>query len=545
MLISEHVNQIKEMIDFFLQIPGEHAMRMMQFVIPLIKAQSQIRDYFIDVLRRAMYHSNKSTRQMGVYGFCLVLKVLRNQGMMRGIASRMGPTQISISGFSVMSQQAHSSGNTASPFDIQALEIIGILRKCFSQQYEIKEILYDGLSNAIQHNHRLIPHVLQFLDWHFRSYFNEHGDNLEINFEKSVCECENDTRTVQVNDHIGKLLHFMAFCVVLLESHGLDYDLADLKEFLDRLVEKIDTVTLEQIGLTGPVLTPMLCQIGNQLLNCIEGLMYYILRTQDLNENTVASMQRLFAHHQKCVEQLNEAALVTKRSMRKRGDKSDDNDSSSQLKLQNVTFKAENIWELPMLHCFLKTMCSTSPAANKLRITPNLSIYILNVARDKVQAMSSAPDYKQIKYSKSSFKFLSEVTALVLKCFVLDLPEVMGEADIGISVAATECFYECIKSATVLYQRKLDPEFLKYLQTPLDDPKLNNIHINLMCVIHKLLDSIVELSENNEIEDDHRLIMLKLFQCLELLYDNIDLSHNIEHGNEVRRKRISDCTVSV
>lgn len=521
------------MIDFFLQIPGDHAMRMMQFVIPLIKAHSQIRDYFIDVLRRAMYHSNKSTRQMGVYGFCLVLKVLRNQGMMRGIASRMGGTQISISGFSVMSQQALGSGNTASPFDTQALEIIGILRKCFSQQYEIKEILYDGLSNAIQHNHRLIPHVLQFLDWHFRSYFNEVGEDLEINFDKSVCECDNDMKTVQVNDHIGKLLHFMVSCMVLLECHGLDYDSVDLKEFFERLIEKIEFVSLEQIGMTGPVLTPMLCQIGNQFLNCIEGLMYYVLRMQDLDENTVKIIQRLFTHHQKCLAEMNEAALVTKRSLRKRGDKTDDHDSSSQLKLQNIRFKAENVWELPSIHCFLEAICRRTTGANQLRTTPNFCIYTLNVARDVVQTMCSAPDYKQIKYSKSNFKYLAEVAAFVLKYFVQDLPEAMGEAEIDVSVAATECFYECIKSATMLYQRKFDKEFLKYLQTPLDDPKLNGIHINLISVIHKLLDSIVELSENNVFEDEHLVIMVKLFQCLELLYDNIDFTQNAEHGNEV------------
>lgn len=226
-------------------------MRMMQFVIPLIKAHNLIRDYFIDVLRRAMYHSNKSTRQMGIYGFCLVLKVLRNQGMMRGKASRFGgATQVSISGFSVMSQQMMGSGsNAGSAFDMHVLEIIGILRKCFSQKYDIKEVLYDGLFNAIQHNSRLIPHVLQFLDWHFRSYFDEAGDGLEINFDKCVSECGGDLKYAQVNDHIGKLLQFMAFTLVLLDAHGLEYDSEDLKEFFGRLVQKIDSITMEHIGL--------------------------------------------------------------------------------------------------------------------------------------------------------------------------------------------------------------------------------------------------------------------------------------------------------
>lgn len=78
--------------------------------------------------------------------------------------------------------------------------------------------------------------------------------------------------------------------------------------------------------------------------------------------------------------------------------------------------------------------------------------------------MCSAPEYKQIKYSKSNFKFLAEITVFVLKYFVQDLPEAMGAEEIATSAAATECFYVCLKTATTLYQRKFEKEFLKYLR---------------------------------------------------------------------------------
>lgn len=225
-------------------------MRMMQFIALLVKNNSQIREHFIDVLRRAMYQSNISTRQMGVYGFCLVLKSLRNNTSWRG-TSRLGATQFSISGFSVMSQQTIGSGNNSNTaFDMSVLEIIGILRKCFGQKYEIKEILYDGLFNSIQQNSKLIPHVLQFLDWHFRNYFNELGDFLEIDFEKCVSEvATGELKSIQVNDHIGKLLYFITHCIILLDQHNLEFDATDLKEFFDKLIQKIHTISMEQIGL--------------------------------------------------------------------------------------------------------------------------------------------------------------------------------------------------------------------------------------------------------------------------------------------------------
>lgn len=227
--------------------------------------------------------------------------------------------------------------------------------------------------------------------------------------------------------------------------------------------------------------------------------------------------------------------MLTKRSLRKRGDKSDENVSSSQLRNQNITFKAENVWELPSLHCFMEAICRHSTEAEELRKETKLCIYILNVARDKVQCMCSAPDYKQIKYSKSNFKYLAEITAFVMKYFVKDLIDAMGDAEVGTSVAATECLYECLKTATILYQRKFDKEFLKYMLVPAEDPAHNGIHINMISTIQRLLDGIAQSVENNDMDNEHQLIMVKLFQCLELLYDNIDLTQNLEHGNEIHK----------
>lgn len=226
-------------------------MRMMTFIVPLTKSNTQIRENFIEMLRRAMYQSNKSTRQMAVYGFCLVLKQLRNNSVWRTSNRAVGATQMSISGFSVMSQQTLGSANNPNmAFDVCVLEIIGILRKCFNQTYEIKEVLYDGLSNAVQQNPKLIPHVLRFLEWHFRNYFSEVADTICIGFDKAIIEIrQGDTTAIQINDHIGKLLQFIVQCFILHEHHGLDFETKDLKEFLDKLVEQIDSINLDDIGL--------------------------------------------------------------------------------------------------------------------------------------------------------------------------------------------------------------------------------------------------------------------------------------------------------
>lgn len=37
-----------------LQLPGEHSMRMMNFILPLLKLSNRVRDALIDVLHKAM-----------------------------------------------------------------------------------------------------------------------------------------------------------------------------------------------------------------------------------------------------------------------------------------------------------------------------------------------------------------------------------------------------------------------------------------------------------------------------------------------------------
>lgn len=225
-------------------------MRMMTFIVPLLKISNTIRDYFIETLRKAMYQSDLSTRQAAVHGFCVILKELRSNSTFRGTTGLNG-SQFNISGYSLMSQQ-HMS-NTNNPyrhFDMCVLEIIGILRKCFNQTYEIKKMLYDGLTNAVELNSKLTPHILLFLESYFRDYICIMNNQVRIKFDKCIAEkCIDGIPTVQIWDHFGKLLQLIGRCIIKCDEHSLDFETDDLKELFEQLIERIDTITLEQLGL--------------------------------------------------------------------------------------------------------------------------------------------------------------------------------------------------------------------------------------------------------------------------------------------------------
>lgn len=229
-------------------------MRMMTFINPLAKVSNPIRDYLIDILKKAMYQSELSTRQLGVYGFCMILKQLRNSNARRTAVGAYG-TQPSISGYSVFSQQMFGTMNNGQRhFDHLVLEIIGILRKCFNQTHEIKEILYEGLLQSMELNPNLTPHVLQFLDWHFRNYFDV-SNGITIKFDKCIREQIVDgVNTVQIYDHIGKLLQFICQSIQICDRNAIEYDTGDLKEFMGTLIVRIDLITVDRLGLVSELI---------------------------------------------------------------------------------------------------------------------------------------------------------------------------------------------------------------------------------------------------------------------------------------------------
>lgn len=233
-----------------LQIPGQHAMRIMTFLAPMAQLSTQIRDYLIDILRKSMYQADVNTRKMAVFGFCTILKQLRQNNSRRGPAN-LGGTQLTISGFSLASQSLlNNSKDSKRHFDTLALEIMGILRKCFNQTCEIKEMLYECLSTAVDGNPNLTPHIIQFLELHLRSYFKIDEAKLTINFDRIICEKETDGVTeLLVYDQLGQLVKCVGHCIIKCDQAGLEFDTASLRTFFNTLINRIDSIELSTLNI--------------------------------------------------------------------------------------------------------------------------------------------------------------------------------------------------------------------------------------------------------------------------------------------------------
>lgn len=136
--------------------------------------------------------------------------------------------------------------------------MIHSLCRCFTQTIEIRELLYESLGRAVEFNSKLIPHVLQFIDWHFSSYFSESLEGtLEVNFEKCV-RYKNDAgedmngdhqQQLEIYDNVGKLTGFIVHCVVLCDQHDIAHDNDGARKLLHDIVQQIEKVTLDSLGI--------------------------------------------------------------------------------------------------------------------------------------------------------------------------------------------------------------------------------------------------------------------------------------------------------
>lgn len=121
-----------------------------------------------------------------------------------------------------------------------------------------------------------MPHVLQFIDWHFTSYFSEslEGD-LQIDFEKCVrykqgasedMNGEDHHQQVDIFDNVGKLTAFMVHCVTLCDQFDIQHENDNVKRILNDVVQNIQNTSLDSLGIVSMII---LCAKGIGYLNTV------------------------------------------------------------------------------------------------------------------------------------------------------------------------------------------------------------------------------------------------------------------------------------
>lgn len=115
-----------------------------------------------------------------------------------------------------------------------------------------------------------------------------------------------------------------------------------------------------------------------------------------------------------------------------------------------------------MISCFNCLYFVYSFSTDLVSQNHEFCMYIVKVVCNKIEQMRTAPEYKQTKYSKSNFKYLCDLSALILKYFIKNLPSILNDNLIEMAHSSVNCFRECLITTVDLYQRKFT-DYLKVL----------------------------------------------------------------------------------
>lgn len=228
--------------------------------------------------------------------------------------------------------------------------------------------MYEGLIRAIEFNHKLTSHLLIFIDWHFRSYFELSGGELVVKFDRIVIETDGD---IDVWDNIGKLLTFVATCVIVCEDYQITHDNRIIVDLLNTILDKVDSITVQSLGLQSDRKS---MEIGQQYIQLLEGVMAYAAMASAGTNNLSRKFYNVFKHHQKITAELKTLFAERKSSKKVRSkelatstpncstaNQSSDlattqltiNDTQKQSATEELQFKPVNIWEAGTLQKIL------------------------------------------------------------------------------------------------------------------------------------------------------------------------------------------------
>lgn len=114
------------------------------------------------------------------------------------------------------------------------------------------------LQRAVELNAKLVPHVLQVIDWHFRSFFDtpsaeDAGDDLDtvfrICYDQLVSSSDDQHMEIQLKDNLGKLIQFVANCLAVFDRAPSGYDTREMNRLMSFCVDRMvaNRLPLEEI----------------------------------------------------------------------------------------------------------------------------------------------------------------------------------------------------------------------------------------------------------------------------------------------------------
>lgn len=506
----ENQKCIVELIEQSIQVSGPVASEILDVILPLTKLSHTTRDNLILMLRKGLHSKCIETRQMAVVGF---IKLIKNLKISNSAALQNYENSFD-SGMSVLSQisltltgRSMCAGVTN---EALCLEILGILRRCFMQQADVKAKLYDNLYETICVNQDLCQPLLELLWSHFSSFYVVDVAILPpLNFSNAIQIKDTDAI---LTERLGKLIFTIAMIICKRRSIGDTSPM--LQKFVDVfeiLSTKMTQCDLEHFELDdGTDLLDILPEsqkkmlILKEVMSTYEALISYNLCAWNLDSTSSGdTIKQLFTGY--C--RLNDFS----KSLNKKKDKKKKADANKSTENQNETSRKEGgsekrvfkppdtVMTLDVASKLLTLLHQTSvdwsspEQANILKRNILFHQYALQAVHNLFISL------KQVKYleehkKSTHFDYCMEIAKLLFVRCIQRFDEI-SEFDYGTALLSLEVFNTILQVVNLHFKN----HWLKFLNGICD---LKETNINL--AIEKILSNyskLLEASDDDSAQD--------------------------------------------
>lgn len=287
----------------------------------LLRMSMTLKDALMMILKKMLFSRKVESRQIAVRGFLQFMKFFRVMGTLP--SSQVSMSFSSSLSTATVSADVHSVFNSSTN-EALCLELLGLLRRCFSQQHEVKVTLYQGLYDVCVSNSRVLVSVMEMLLQHTRTFMDLRPDALNPVQLKRVIQVQGNNVTLV--EPLGDLLSVLAACQAYYDNNreqvvGDDDDdnadtvVQEICSLFGKLTEKLSGCDLGDMGIntngefsSGSPAGKKNLLSAQVMAAVFDSLLEYTFLTSKQSRETIQMVLALFKSQQKIVELVTEKA---------------------------------------------------------------------------------------------------------------------------------------------------------------------------------------------------------------------------------------------
>ncbi|KAL2094144.1 hypothetical protein ACEWY4_011456 [Coilia grayii] len=452
-ILLESSSKVIETFDQLSFLPLSTVEGLLKAVQPLLKVSMALKDSLIIVLRKAMFSSQLEGRKSAVLGFLLLLKNFRVLG---SIASSQASQGISSS---QIQADVHSRYNAAAN-EAFCLEILSSLRRCLSQQADVRMMLYEGFYDVLRRNSQLASSIMQTLLSQLRRYYEPEQDLLPPLKLEPCITAQGDQ--VFLQEPLSHLLSCTVHCLLwyrglratrpVAEEEEEEEDdeeeggfQAELQTILESLTRRMVKSELEDFELDKSAEYSMASSVGVRnsifaalLTGLYEVLIEYNFTTANYNTNRFEEILQLFSRYQKLCEIVKEKAGKARASKAPRS-------------LLSLGFISTLLYAL-----FRESTPSREDSLCVLRGSADFMRYAVGVAVQKIQQLEETghTDGPDGHHADKTFHHLCDITSVLMWRYT-NVPPAVEDAGkkLGSRGVSVLCLEGLLRVVTTIQQR--------------------------------------------------------------------------------------------